>query len=69
MTALEIFLSIVLWVIIGLWLSYKRNWYQEHNELPGPDKGLAVFLNIIFMPLVLLYTIFFEYLNDDWGKN
>jgi len=69
MTALEIFLSIVLWIIIGLWISYKRNWYQDYKDLNDGDKAGAIVANIVLMPLLLLRTIFFEYLNDDWEKS
>lgn len=68
MTALEIFLTIVLWIIIGLWISYKRNWYQESSF---PDEidvtaGILILINCVFMPIVFMWTFFKEYLNDEW---
>ena len=69
MTGLEIFLSMVLWVIIGLWISWKRTWYKD-NKLMNDEKivTLGIVLNIVLMPLVLLWTIFDEYANDDWKQ-
>lgn len=68
MTALEIFLSIILWIIIGLWISYKRNWYQdcEDLEFDPRDPLTFVFLNVLASPLAFVISLFKEYINKKW---
>jgi len=63
MTNLEIILSIALYLIIGLWLSYKREWYK-HDE----DQVLSMLFAIAFMPLNFITIIIRELILRKWNN-
>ena len=62
MTILEIIQTVAIWIIIGAWICYKRNWY-EHE---GLDQWLAIFLTILFLPLTLIIALGREFIGRDW---
>lgn len=66
MTALEIILLIILWVIIGTWISYKRNWYK--GEYCPSDKDECILMNIVFAPLVLIIVLFKYFILGTWNE-
>lgn len=64
MTTLEIVLIGVLWVFVGIFISYKRDWYkyEEENEI-------TVFTNILLAPGVLAVSFIRVYCIDKWNNN
>lgn len=69
MTILEIFLTSFIWIVVGVWISYKRDWYKSYNNLDSSDRIGAVFCNIALMPIMLFVTIFLQYIKADWEND
>lgn len=63
MTPLEITLIIILWLITGCFISYKRKWYT-----PSDDIELNVTFTILFAPIALVIALFKEFILDDWNN-
>ena len=55
MTHYEIFLTTIIWIIVGIWIAYKRDWY---NMNCGDAYEINVTLSIIFAPINLIITIY-----------
>jgi hypothetical protein len=62
MTALEIILIIIIWVILGLFICHKRNWYVEE----GTDANFACVFALALAPFNFTLTFFKVYLIDKW---
>jgi TRAP-type C4-dicarboxylate transport system permease small subunit len=58
-----------LWIIVGCWIAYKRNWYSNFNGYDSPPAGLAIFVCIFFAPISLLIAFFREMVFDSWNNN
>lgn len=73
MTPFEIISLILLWVIVGVWISYKRNWYKDlrnsHKYNRAVDRGDAIATNIMLAPLVLLIVLIFRLFVEPWEQN
>jgi len=63
MTTLEITLIAILWIIIGLWISWKMDCYSFSD---GSYIGLTIFLNIVFMPIAILITFVNQFIKREW---
>lgn len=60
---------IALWVIIGIWICWKRQWYI--NQVEDDDRSFANFiciLNIAFMPLAVFISFLNEYVIRKWNN-
>jgi len=67
MTTLEIILSLMLYISFGMWICFKRDWYESQ----ATDGGEALFLNgiaILCMPLNLIIIIIREFILRDWDN-
>ncbi len=58
-----IFLTLVLYIITGVWLCYKRDWYQESEK-----REFICVLAVILAPLNLLWNFVQVFLIDNWKK-
>jgi hypothetical protein len=68
MTAFETISLILLWVITGIWISFKRNWYKDFGyETDG--QGFCIALNLLFAPIVLVFTLCSRLFIEPWEKN
>lgn len=65
MTGLEILLFIALYIIVGLWVCYKRDWYDASADTNG-DQILICTIATIGMPLNLIIVFFSEFLIRKW---
>lgn len=64
MTTLEMIFTIILWIILGLFISHKCNFYRD---LADKDKrDLYIFGNVMFSPLVFIVTIIRYYFIEKW---
>jgi len=63
MTALETIFIAIFWVILGLFICYKRNWYV--NE--GADQNSACLYSVLFAPFNFILTFFKVYLINKWN--
>jgi hypothetical protein len=61
MTTLFILQSVIIWSIIGVWISYKRDWYPDDF-----DSILKIVLNIFFMPIALIIAFSREFIAREW---
>lgn len=68
MTAFEIISLILLWVIVGVWISYKRNWYKGF-DYQDDGQGFCIGFNIIFAPIALVITLCSRLFIEPWQKN
>lgn len=67
MTTLELILSILLYISLGMWICHKRNWYNKSCD--GLDDSL--FLNgfaIAFMPINLIIVLIRELILREWDS-
>lgn len=61
MTTLEIVLISIIWMFIGLFISYKREWYQLEQE-----PGVSVVCNMLFAPISLIISFIRVYCVNEW---
>ena len=65
MTGLEIVLIIFIWVIVGLFICYKRKWYVDEKNI-----GFECFFATVLAPFNLVITFIKVYLIQEWeNKN
>lgn len=69
MTILETILIASLWIIVGVWICHKRDWYKgdrfkEFN--PGDERIYRCIMCIIVSPISLLTALFTEFVIRDW---
>lgn len=68
MTTFEIISLILLWIIVGVWISYKRNWYKDFDY----EDDVHVFcigLNILFSPIALVFVLCSRLFIEPWEQN
>ena len=58
-----IILLSILYIIIGLWICFKRDWYKHYI-----DQGGVCTAAVIFMPINLLIVFFKEFLINKWNS-
>lgn len=66
---LETILIAILWIIVGVWVAYKRKWYTKLKNDPDLPQELAIFLVVVLAPLFLIGAFVKEMLLDDWNNN
>lgn len=74
MTNLEIILTISIWIIVGFWISHKRDWYKGSRYtsaefMPNPtesDRILRIIMGILASPISLLVAFIIEFVIRDW---
>ncbi len=54
----------ILWIIIGIWICYKRQWYYQANN----NFGFCV-LAVLLTPLNIIWTIIDIYCVSKWNNN
>ena len=52
-----------IYVVIGVWISYKRNWYKHRSKEMAEN---SIFFNIIFSPICLILAGFNEFVLKTW---
>jgi ABC-type anion transport system duplicated permease subunit len=55
----------IIWVFIGVWIAWKREWYKVLAE----DQVGAIILAVVLMPLILLLALIREFIFRDWDNN
>lgn len=65
MTALEVVLISLLWLIVGLFIAFKRDWY-DHGS--APDSFWCCFFAVIFTPLNLIITFIRIFCVAKWDN-
>ena len=61
----------IIWVIIGFWISFKRDWYKPNNYTSNGVNDWQIFvtaMNVIFMPVALLIAILRIFIISKWDE-
>lgn len=69
MSTLEITLITILWIVLGLWISFKRNWYfvpPESND--SSWEQIPIWGNILFCPIALLIALCRQFIFNKWDN-
>lgn len=53
----------IIWVVIGFFINYKRNWYLHLNSI---DANFQQWMNVVFAPIALLIALYNVFINDKW---
>lgn len=67
MTTLEIVLILILWVILGLFICYKRDWYPEkdYNDMPS---GVRITFATVLAPLNFIVVFTQMFFLNKWDN-
>ena len=68
MTGLEIVFMFIIWIFVGSFICYKRNWYKDYADYENPSSFYCAF-TILFAPVALLIAIFREMVLDSWNND
>lgn len=63
MTTLEIILTIIVYLIIGVWICYKRDFYDKYEEDNIP---IIMFFATLCMPINLLIVFIKQFILNKW---
>jgi hypothetical protein len=67
MEATIFIMTIFIWIVIGLWINHKRNWYKF--IIDSDDRKAVCSLVIIFAPISLIIVFFKEFLINPWNND
>ncbi len=56
--------TLIIWVIVGFFINYKRNWYSHLNN--GSDADFLQWINVLFAPIALLIAIYSVFIKGTW---
>ena len=59
-------MSIFIWIVVGLWINHKRNWYNGEDT---DTRELSCAFNLILAPIALIIVFFKEFLINPWNNN
>lgn len=64
---MEILQSIFIWVVIGVWICYKRNWYKHLASYGGDSTpNFVCGCSIVFAPFALTLAFFDVFIKNNW---
>ena len=66
---LENIQTIIIWIIIGSWISYKRNWYDKHRGDDDLPQEILILVTVVFAPIALCFAIFERLILKKWSDN
>lgn len=61
----EIAFYALLWLVVGIWICYKRDWY---NGITSSDRDFVLFAAVVFAPCNLIILLFKEFILKDWDN-
>ena len=56
----------ILWVVLGVFICYKRNWYKHLNSDDDLTPVLAVVISILLTPVNFLIVFFKLFFLNKW---
>ena len=59
-------MAIFIWVVVGLWINYKRNWYRSKDKYTREE---SCGFNLILAPIALIIVFFKEFLIKPWNND
>jgi hypothetical protein len=63
MTGLEIILSIIVYLTLGLWICQKRDWYEDYEE-----PFITCVMACLLTPLNLIVVLFSQFIVREWDN-
>jgi hypothetical protein len=67
---MEIVQSIFIWVVIGVWICYKRNWYKDtYDNFSDTTPNFVCGCTIVFAPIALILAFFDVFIKNSWKKD
>ena len=67
-TYLEIILLALLWIFLGCWICYKREWYKDGFNGYDGEQQFRCIGAVVLMPLNLIWTLIITYIYEDWNN-
>ena len=64
MTGLEILLSIIVYISLGLWICQKRSWYEGYEE-----PFMTCLVACALTPLNLVVVVFGQFILRKWDNS
>jgi hypothetical protein len=68
MTTLEIIFLIIIWIFVGSFICYKRNWYKAWESYDTSANFICI-VTIVLTPASLLIALFREFVLDKWNND
>lgn len=68
MEVVVLIMTIFIWVVVGLWINHKREWYTNSGWNKDKITDLR-FTNILLAPFALILAFFKEFLIKPWNNN
>jgi hypothetical protein len=56
-----------IWVVVGLWINHKRNWYK--HEIDKDTREISCAFNIILAPIALIIVFLKVFLINPWNND
>lgn len=56
---------VIIWVILGLFICYKRNWYEAYSNIEI-EPTFACFMAIVFAPINFIVVFFKLFFLNKW---
>lgn len=67
---MEVVQCIFIWVVVGVWICYKRNWYKDAGAFESDDTpNFVCGVTIILAPISLILALFDVFVKNPWRKN
>ena len=68
---MEVVQWIFMWVVVGVWICYKRNWYKDlgNYKAIGFADSTSNFVcgcTIVFVPIALILAFFDVFIKNNW---
>jgi hypothetical protein len=65
-----IIMTIFIWIVVGLWINHKREWYRGYNfEGFEDERRFHCVMNVIFSPISLIIAFLKEFLINPWNND
>ena len=70
MTTLEIVFLGIIWLFVGLFICYKRDWYTNGNDISDGEfpSEVLCFVSVVLTPISLFIAFVREMVLDKWNN-
>lgn len=66
MTNLEAILLTLLWIVLGLFMCYKANWFEEYRDDANEHIALCILL-VIICPVSFIWNFINRFFIEKWN--
>lgn len=60
-------MSIFIWVVVGLWINHKRNWYKQ--LIDKDTREASYFFNVLLAPFALFLAFIRIFILNPWNND